>query len=404
MNADVLRGKFVVLGVTGSIAVYKVVELARRLTQAGATVQVVMTPGATQFVQPLTFQALTYRPVEVEMFGTFDDRAAGHVAMGQQADVVVIAPATAHTLARLAGGFADDLIGTTVLASHAPLIIAPAMETHMWANSATQENVETLRDRGATIVEPESGELASGLSGQGRLASLEAIGAAIEDVLTTSSALAGKRIVVTAGPTLEPIDPVRVISNRSSGKMGYAIAAAAQRAGADVRLISGPVALRAPAGVRVVRIETAADLHEAVLAALPGAHAVVMAAAVADYRPAAPAYQKLKKREQGDDVTLTLVRNPDVLQAIVAKREAGTLVVGFKAETGDAVAEASRMLREKGLDLVVANDVTAKGSEFGSDTDQVTFVSADGVEALPLLSKREVARRLVAKITERLAT
>ena len=404
MNADVLGGKFVVLGVTGSIAVYKVVELARRLTQAGATVQVVMTAGATQFVQPLTFQALTYRPVEVEMFGTFDDRAAGHVAMGQQADVVVIAPATAHTIARLAGGFADDLIGTTVLASHAPLVIAPAMETHMWANPATQENVETLRDRGATIVEPESGELASGSSGQGRLASLEAIGAAIEDALAMSSALAGKRIVVTAGPTLEPIDPVRVISNRSSGKMGYAIAAAAQRAGADVRLISGPVALRAPAGVALVRIETAAELRDAVLAALPGAHAVVMAAAVADYRPAAPAYQKLKKREQGDDVTLTLVRNPDVLQAIVQMRDPRTLVVGFKAETGDAVAEASRMLRGKGLDLVVANDVTAKGSEFGSDTDQVTFVSADGVEALPLLSKREVARRLVAKITERLAT
>ncbi len=404
MNPEVLRGKFVVLGVTGSIAVYKVVELARRLTQAGAVVQVVMTPGATQFVQPLTFQALTYRPVEVEMFGTFDDRAAGHVAMGQQADVIVIAPATAHTLARLAGGFADDLIGTTVLAAHAPMVIAPAMETHMWANPATVANVETLRDRGAIIVEPESGELASGMSGQGRLASLETITAAIEDALTTSSALAGKRVIVTAGPTLEPIDPVRVISNRSSGKMGYAIAEAAQRAGADVRLISGPVALRPPAGVRLVHIETAAELQDAVLAALPGAHAVVMAAAVADYRPAAPAPQKLKKREQGADLTLTLVRNPDVLQAIVAKRDPGTLVIGFKAETGDAVAEASRMLREKGLDLVIANDVTAKGSEFGSDTDQVSFVSVDGVEALPLLSKRDVAHRLVAKITERLAT
>ena len=404
MNPEVLRGRFVVLGVTGSIAVYKVVELARRMTQAGAVVQVVMTPGATQFVQPLTFQALTYRPVEVEMFGTFDDRAAGHVAMGQQADVVVIAPATAHTLARLAGGFADDLIGTTVLAAHAPLVIAPAMETHMWANPATQANVETLRDRGATIVEPESGELASGTSGQGRLASLESIAAAIEDALTTSSALAGKQVIVTAGPTLEPIDPVRVISNRSSGKMGYAIAAAAQRAGAEVRLISGPVALRPPIGVRIVHIETAAELQDAVLAALPGAHAVVMAAAVADYRPAAAAPQKLKKRDQGDDVTLTLVRNPDVLQAIVARRDRGTIVVGFKAETGDAVAEASRMLREKGLDLVIANDVTARGSEFGSDTDQVTFVSPAGVEALPLLSKRDVARRLVAKITELLAT
>ncbi len=398
-----VKGKFIVLGVTGSIAVYKVVELARRLTQAGATVQVVMTPGATQFVQPLTFQALTYRPVEVEMFGTFDDRATGHVAMGQQADVVVIAPATAHTIARLANGFADDLIGTTVLAAHAPLVIAPAMETHMWANPATQANVDALRERGATIVEPESGELASGQIGQGRLASLEAIERAIEDVLATSSMLAGRRIVVTAGPTLEPIDPVRVVTNRSSGKMGYAIAEAARRAGAEVRLITGPTALRAPVGVSIVRIETASELADAVLAALPGADVVIMAAAVADYRPATPSYQKLKKRDAGDEVLLTLVRNPDVLEAIVAKSDPRTLVVGFKAETGEAVAEARRMLREKKLDLVVANDVTAVGSEFGSDTDQVTLVTAGGAETLPLLPKREVARRLVAKIAERLA-
>jgi phosphopantothenoylcysteine decarboxylase/phosphopantothenate--cysteine ligase len=404
MNTEALRGKFVVLAVTGSIAVYKVIELARRMTQAGATVQVVMTPGATQFVQPLTFQALTYRPVEVEMFGTFDDRATGHVAMGHQADVVVIAPATAHTIARLANGFADDLIGTTVLASHAPLVIAPAMETHMWANPATQANVETLRERGAVIVEPESGELASGQLGQGRLASLEAIGSAIVDALTVSTALAGKRIIVTAGPTLEPIDPVRVVTNRSSGKMGYAIAAAAQRAGAEVRLITGPTALRAPTGVAVVRIETAAELSDAVLAALPGAHAVIMAAAVADYRPAAPSFQKLKKRDQGEALSLTLVKTPDVLRSIVAKRDPRTLVIGFKAETGEAVTEATRMLREKNLDLVVANDVTAKGSEFGGDTDQVTLVSADGVDALPLLSKRDVARRLIAKIAERLAS
>jgi len=401
---EILRGKYVVLAVTGSIAVYKVVELARRLTQSGATVQVIMTPGATQFVQPLTFQALTYRPVEVEMFGTFDDRATGHVAMGQQADVVVVAPATAHTIARLANGFADDLIGTTVLASHAPLVIAPAMETHMWANPATQTNVEALRDRGAIIVEPESGELASGLMGQGRLASVEAIGAAIEEALSTSTALAGRRVIVTAGPTLEPIDPVRVVTNRSSGKMGYAVAAAAQWAGAEVTLVSGPTALRAPAGVTTVAIETAQELTDAVLATLPGADAVIMAAAIADYRPARPADQKLKKREQGDTMSIEMTRTADVLQAIVAKRDPRTIVVGFKAETGDALAEASRMLREKKLDLVVANDVTAKGSEFGSETDQVTFVSADGAEALPLLSKREVARRLVAKIAERLAS
>jgi len=273
----------------------------------------------------------------------------------------------------------------------------------MWANPATRANVETLRDRGATIVEPESGELASGASGQGRLAPLDAILEAVGDALGMSTALTGKRVIVTAGPTLEPIDPVRVITNRSSGKMGYAIAAAAQRAGADVRLITGPTALRAPAGVAVIHIETAAELGDAVLAALPGAHAVVMAAAVADYRPAVSADQKIKKHDQGDAMTLALVKNPDILQAIVARRDPHTIVIGFKAETGDAVAEASRMLREKGLDLVVANDIMAAGSEFGGDTDQVTLVSADGVEALPLLSKRDVARRLVAKITERLA-
>ena len=402
MTAGPLRGKFVVLAVTGSIAAYKAIELARRMTQDGATVQVVMTPGATQFVQPLTFQALTYRPVEVEMFGTFDDRAAGHVAMGQQADVVVIAPATAHTLARLAQGLADDLIGTTVLAAHAPLVIAPAMETHMWSNPATQANVDTLRDRGATIVEPEAGELASGMSGQGRLASLEQIIDAVETALRRSTALSGKRVIVTAGPTLEPIDPVRVITNRSSGKMGYAIAAAAQRAGAAVHLITGPSALRAPAGITVVRIETAAELEAAVLAALPGTDAVVMAAAVADYRPADPAPRKLKKREHGDGLSLALVKTSDVLTAIVASKGPRTIVVGFKAETGDPVAEASRMLREKGLDLVVANDVTAAGSEFGSDTDQVTLVSADSVESLPLLTKTDVAAKLVATIAERL--
>ncbi|HEY8647934.1 MAG TPA: bifunctional phosphopantothenoylcysteine decarboxylase/phosphopantothenate--cysteine ligase CoaBC, partial [Candidatus Limnocylindria bacterium] len=394
MTDDALRGRFVVLGVTGSIAAYKAVELARRMTQAGATVQVIMTPGAAKFVQPLTFQALTYRPVEVEMFGTFDDRAAGHVAMGQQAEVIVIAPATAHTLARLAAGEAGDLIGTTVLAAHAPIVVAPAMETHMWSDPATIANVEMLRARGMTIVEPESGELASGLHGEGRLASLERIQAAVEEALGTSTALAGRHIVVTAGPTLEPIDPVRVLTNRSSGKMGYAVAVAALAAGARVTLVSGPTALRPPFGARLVPIETAAELQAAVLAALPDADAVVMAAAVADYRPAAVARSKLKKQEAGEKMTLELVQNPDVLRAIVAARRPGTIVVGFKAETGDAVAAAIRMRVDKGLDLVVANDVSAAGSGFGSDTDRVTVVGADGTEALPLLPKSEVARRL----------
>ena len=400
---EALRGHFIVLGVTGSIAAYKSVELARRLTQAGATVQVVMSRSAAEFVRPLTFQALTYRPVELEMFQIQDERAAGHVAMGRQADVVVIAPATAHVLARLANGFSDDLIATTVLATDAPIVLAPAMETHMWQNAATRANVATLRSRGARIVEPESGPLASGDIGPGRLASLERIEAAIVEALSVSQALAGRRVIVTAGPTLEPIDPVRFVSNRSSGKMGYAIAGAAADAGAEVFLVSGPTALRAPAGTQLVPIESAEQLRDAVLGLLPNADAVVMAAAVADYRPIETQERKIKKRDAGKELSLRMTENPDILKAIVSARRAGAIVVGFKAETGDATAEAGRMLREKKLDLVVANDVSDPGSAFGSDTDRVTFVSADGVEALPLLAKTEVARRLVAKLAERLA-
>jgi phosphopantothenoylcysteine decarboxylase/phosphopantothenate--cysteine ligase len=392
-----------VLAVTGSIAVYKMVELARRLVQAGATVQVVMTKSAAEFVTPLTFQALTHRPVEIEMFAMQDERAAGHVAMGHQADIVVVAPATAHVLARLAHGFSDDLVATTVLATSAPVIVAPAMETHMWQNAATQANVTALRARGVRVIDPEIGPLASGDIGPGRLASLERIESAIDDVLGMSQGLAGRSVVITAGPTLEAIDPVRFVSNRSSGKMGYAIATAARDAGAEVTLITGPTALVPPAGVRTFPVESADDMKDAVLAQLPRADAVIMAAAVADYRPIERVTRKMKKKDLGNEMTLRLVENPDLLKAIVAARRAGTIVVGFKAETGDATAEASRMLRDKMLDLVVANDVTDPRSGFGSDDDQVAFVSADGVEKLPLLRKTEVARRLVEKLAERLA-
>ena len=410
--SETLRDRFIVLGVTGSIAAYKSIELARRLVQAGATVQVVMSRSATEFVRPLTFQALTYRPVEVEMFQIQDERAAGHVAMGRQADVVVIAPATAHVIARLAAGFSDDLIATTVLATAAPIVIAPAMETHMWQNAATQANVATLRARGMRIVEPESGLLASGDVGPGRLAALERIEAAIAEALAgadapartaTPGALTGRKIVVTAGPTVEAIDPVRFVSNRSSGKMGYAIAKAAHDAGADVTLVSGPTALAAPTGVRMIAVESAQDMKWSVLALLPETDAVVMAAAIADYRPTETSTRKIKKRHAGSELTIRMTENPDVLGAVVAARKPGTIVIGFKAETGDATKEAERMLREKKLDLVVANDISDPGSVFGSDTDKVTFVSADGVEALPLLPKAEVAQRVVAKLVARLA-
>ncbi len=397
-----LAGRFIVLGVTGSIAAYKSIELARRFTQAGATVQVVMTRSATEFVRPITFQALTYRPVEVEMFHVQDDRAAGHVAMGRQADVVVVAPATAHVLARLANGMADDLIATTVLATGAPIVVAPAMETHMWQNPATRENVARLRARGVRVVDPESGPLASGDVGPGRLASLEHIEAAVcESLAGLAMPLSGRRVIVTAGPTVEAIDPVRFVSNRSSGKMGYAIARAAADAGAEVTLVSGPTALERPGGVRFIGVESAEEMKEAVLALLPGTDVVVMAAAVADYRPRETQVEKIKKRDVGTELVIRMTENPDVLKAIVAARRPGTVVVGFKAETGDATREAERMLREKGLDLVVANDITEPGSVFGGDTDRVTFVAPDGAQPLPLLAKSEVARRLVAKLAER---
>lgn len=272
----------------------------------------------------------------------------------------------------------------------------------MWQNAATQENVTRLRSRGVRVVEPESGPLASGDVGPGRLASLDRIEAAIAEVFAASAVLAGRKVIVTAGPTVEPIDPVRFVSNRSSGKMGYAIAQAARDAGAEVTLVSGPTALAAPKGIRLVSVESAEDMKDMVLALLPGTDAVVMAAAVADYRPRETQVRKIKKRDAGSELTVHMTENPDVLKAIVAARRPGTIVVGFKAETGDATKEAERMLREKGLDLVVANDVS-DGSVFGSDTDRVTFVSADGAEALPLLLKTEVATRLVARLAERLA-
>jgi phosphopantothenoylcysteine decarboxylase/phosphopantothenate--cysteine ligase len=391
-----LESRTIVLCVTGSIAAYKVVELARRLTQAGAAVDVVMTQSAQEFISPLTFQALTYRPVLTNMFG-LEENAAGHVALGERADAVVVAPATANVIAKLAHGLADDVIGTTVLATRAPVIVAPAMNRYMYANAATQENLERLRARGVRIVDPEEGALASGAIGPGRLAAVEKIEAAIVAAIGEGAALAGRHVVVTAGPTQEPLDPVRFISNRASGKMEYAIAEAARRAGAEVTLVSGPTALHAPGGVDVVSVTTAEEMRDAVLSALSSADAVVLAAAVADYRLAEPSPTKLKKT--GKPLELRLEETADILREVVKRRRDGTFVVGFKAETGDPVPEAQRMLREKGPDLVVANDTRVA---LGGETTEVALVSADGVERLPRMTKREVAERLVAIIAERL--
>jgi phosphopantothenoylcysteine decarboxylase / phosphopantothenate---cysteine ligase len=389
-----VAGARVVLGVTGSIAAYKAVALASALTQGGALVDVIMTREATELVRPLSFQAITHRPAYTDLFHLLAETEIGHVTLGHAADVVVVAPATAHTLARLALGLGDDLLATTVLASRAPLVLAPAMETNMLFHPATQGHLATLRERGALIVEPGHGHLASGAVGAGRLAEPETILDAIRGVLARRGDLAGWRVVATAGGTQEPIDPVRVIANRSSGKMGYAVAEAARDRGAAVTLITAPTALRPPGGVAVVRVATAAEMCDAVLAATADADALVMAAAVADFQVGERRGAKIKKNGRG--LTLELVPTPDILNAVAARpAPARLIVVGFAAESEDVLANARGKLRRKHLDLIVANDVTQEGSGFGTDTNQVALLDRwGGEDLLPLLPKLEVAHQI----------
>jgi phosphopantothenoylcysteine decarboxylase / phosphopantothenate---cysteine ligase len=391
---EVLRGKRVVLGVTGSIAAYKAVMVASALTQAGALVDVVMTPAATELIRPLSFQAITQRPVSVEMFGMLDQRQISHVSLGHHAEVVCVAPATAHTLAKLALGLADDLVTTTCLATRAPLVIAPAMDADMYDHPAVQANVRTLRERGATIVEPGYGRMASGLVGQGRLAEPPAIVDTLRIVLARTGDLAGWRVVVTAGGTREAIDPVRYVSNHSSGKMGYAVAEAARDRGASVLLVTAPTALTPPLGVEVRPVVSAADMHQAVMAALPDADLLVMAAAVADYRPATVADQKIKKRD--DDLTLHLAKTTDILAATATLASERLVRIGFAAESQDLVANAADKLERKRLDLIVANDISRTDSGFGTDDNAVVLLDrTGGHRELPLLPKREVADRIL---------
>jgi phosphopantothenoylcysteine decarboxylase/phosphopantothenate--cysteine ligase len=394
VTRDVLQGKRIVLGVTGSIAAFKAVAVASALTQAGALVDVVMTPAATELIRPLSFQALTQRPVAVEMFGMVNQTEISHVSLGHHADVVCIAPATAHTLAKLALGLADDLVTTTCLATRAPLVIAPAMDADMYDHPAVAANVKILRARGATIVEPGYGRMASGLVGQGRLAEPPVIVDTLRVVLARNGDLAGWRVVVTAGGTQEAIDPVRYISNRSSGKMGYAVAEAARDRGASVVLISTPTALTPPFGVELRPVVSAAEMHDAVMAVLPESNLLVMAAAVADYRPATVAEQKIKKRD--DDLTLQLAKTTDIL-ASTASLASDTLVrIGFAAESQDLVSNASEKLERKRLDLIVANDISRTDSGFGTDDNAVVLLDrTGGRHDLPLLPKREVADRIL---------
>jgi len=397
----ILRDKHIVYGVCGSIAAYKAVEVVSQLQQAGSLVDVIMTERAAEFVRPLTFSALSHRPVYADLWEPTGQTAAHHIALGTQADLLVVAPATATTIARLAMGLADDMLSAVALAATAPLLIVPAMEHHMYQHPATQANLATLRARGAFVLEPAVGRLASGAMGIGRFPDLDDILGAIRTVLGQRGDLAGRRVVVTAGGTQEPIDPVRYIGNRSSGLMGYAIAEEARDRGAQVTLISGPVALRPPYGIEMIAVHTAQDMLTAVLECVANADALVMAAAVADYRVAEPAAQKIKKELTSSDGTLTLrlVRTPDILGTLAAsddpQRPPRLVRVGFAAETANLEEYARSKLMSKHLDLLVANDVSRPDSGFGTVTNKVLIVHRDGrIEDLPLMGKEEVARHI----------
>ncbi len=390
-----LANKTIVLGITGGIAAYKAADLASKLTQEGAKVEVIMTEAATKLISPLTLGALTQTKVVTDMFEPTSEYNLEHIALAEAADVVVIAPATANTIAKITAGIADNMLTSVVLATKAPIIIAPAMNVNMWQNSITQENIARLKARGFVIVDPAYGRLASGAIGHGRLAEIETIIGTIKQVLGRKGDLAGKRIVVTAGGTQEPIDPVRHIGNRSSGKMGYAVAEAARDRGATVTLISAPASLPEPAGIEVINVQTASQMKEAVAKAVIKADALIMAAAVADYQPRAVSKAKIKK--DAPSLTLELVRTPDILTEV----KGNFIKVGFAAESEDVIANAKKKLEQKKLDLIVANDITAADSGFGADTNKVTIIDRDGrAEELPLLSKREVAEKILDRIAE----
>jgi len=393
-----LANKTIVLGITGSIAAYKAADIASKLTQAGARVEVVMTESATRFIAPLTLRSISGRPVVTDMFEPASELSLEHIALAEASDIVVIAPATANTIAKIAAGIADDMLTCLVLATKAPLIVAPAMNDNMLQNPVTWENLAKLKTRGFIIVEPAYGRLASGKMGWGRLAEVETIIGTIKQVLGRKGDLANKRIVVTAGGTQESIDPVRHIGNRSSGKMGYAVAEAARDRGASVSLITAPTSLPEPAGIEVVHVQTARQMKEAVAKAVAKADALIMAAAVADYQPKDIARTKIKK--EALSLTLELVRTPDILSEV----KGNFLKVGFAAESEDVVANARQKLEKKQLDLLVANDITDAKSGFDVDTNKVTIIDCKGkTEKLPLLTKREVADKILDKVVQFLA-
>ena len=384
----------VVLGVTGGIAVYKACELLRLLQKRGIDVFVVMTQNACRFVAPLTFETLSGHPVAVDTFDRPQTWEVEHIALAKRADLFLIAPATANIMGKMACGIADDMLSTTVMATRAPVLVAPAMNTGMWENAAVQQNIKTLRARGVEIVAPVSGHLACGDSGAGKLEDVEVIAERACELLFAKKDMEGLRVMVTAGASREGLDPVRYISNRSSGKMGYAIAQAAQKRGAEVTLLSGPVAIEAPQGVKLVPFTTTQELLDRASELAREQDLLIQAAAPADYRAKEVAPQKIKK-QGGEPMTFTLVENPDVAATLGKAKRSGQVFVGFAAETNDVLAHAKDKLARKNLDMIVANDVTRPGAGFDVDTNIVTLITKDGQEALPMMSKAEVAQRIL---------
>lgn len=393
-----LAGLRIILGVSGGVAAYKSAELARELTRRGAEVQVVMTAAAEQFVTPLTFQALTGREVRTALFDPAHEAAMGHIELARWADLILIAPATADLLARLAHGMANDLLSTLCLAATAPILVAPAMNQQMWRHPATVANVSLLMQRGVRLLGPDVGEQACGDVGPGRMLEPAALADAVNGFIAAGQALAGQRVLVTAGPTREAIDPVRFIGNRSSGRMGYAIAEVLAGQGAAVTLVSGPVSLSCPPGVRRVMVESASEMRDAVLADIGDVSLFVACAAVADYRPAAPAEQKLKKHDERMDIAL--VRNPDIL-AEVAARQNPPFCVGFAAETENLADHAEHKRRAKGVQMIAANQV-GKGLGFDTEDNALLVSWAGGSKTLPLQPKRQLAQQLIQLIIERM--
>lgn len=397
-----LSNRNIIIGVSGGIAAYKAAELVRLLRKSGAAVRVIMSRGAQEFITPLTLQALSGQPVHTELLDEEAELGMGHIELARWADALLVAPATADILARLAAGRADDLLTTVALATPAPVFVAPAMNQQMWANASTAANIQTLQSRAITVIGPGSGEQACGDVGAGRLLEPEEILRALSSQFDTR-ALTGRRVVITAGPTREPLDPVRYISNHSSGKMGFALARAAAEAGAETVLIAGPVTLATPDHVKRIDVDTATAMLAAVEQQLTlGADIFIGAAAVADYRAAAVAEQKIKK--SADELTLTLVKNPDIISVVAGSEQRPSLVVGFAAETERVLEHARGKLERKNLDLIVANDVSRADIGFNSDNNAVTVIDREQVVAIPAASKQVVARELIATLAERLAS